>query len=112
MLITACLVSFLIAMRLLFPALDSILVYAIALLVSIMANLNVCCLLELVPSHITYVLSETSNSISSFICQITPFICRFAMPIPEYFRIGTCLGFVVLYSWVNAKKRAEARNLV
>lgn len=68
MMYTAALVSFLIAIRLMIPSFDWILVYPIAILVSIMANLVVVCLLELVPSHITYVLSETCNSISSFVC--------------------------------------------
>jgi len=109
MMYSAAIVSFLISLRLLVPSLDRIWVYVIALIVSIMGNLNVCCLLELVPPHIIYVLSETSNSISAFFCQITPFICRFPMPIPEYVRICTCLGFLILYSWVNNTKRQEAR---
>ena len=110
MMITALLVSFLISLRLIFPSLDYIWVYVIALIISIMANLTICCLLELLPPNITYVLSETSNSISAFLCQITPFICRFAMPIPEYVRICSCIGMFFLYLFVNIHKKKESRR--
>lgn len=105
MMFIAAIVSFLICLRLLVPQLDWIWVYVITLLVSIMANLHVCCLIELLPPHITYIVCETCCSISAFICQITPFICRFAKPIPEYTRLSTCLGFLFVYTWVNVRKR-------
>ena len=109
MMFLSFILSFVIILRLLVPALDHVWVYGVCLLVSIMCNLHVCSMLQLLPPHITYIVCETSCSISAFICQITPFICRFKMPIPEYTRLLTSVGFLVLYVWVNNRKRNEAR---
>jgi len=68
MMFIAIIISFLILIRLLVPSLDWIWVYAITVFVSMMSNLGVVSMVELLPPNITYIASETSCSVSAFIC--------------------------------------------